>query len=93
MESEFAEQGTRNVSPYLSMADAIGYRASVLGGENAIREYNNGLVRSAVALLVRMWGTRELNADQRQWSHMANVVLPTNNATRAMGLVQPLLDE
>jgi isopenicillin-N epimerase len=52
--SEFAWQGTRDFSPFLSMADAIDFR-NAYGGDAVWRAYNNGLCTSVFDYLSQRW--------------------------------------
>jgi isopenicillin-N epimerase len=52
--SEFAWQGTRDFSPFLSMADAIAFRNSH-GGDAAWRAHNNQLCTSVFDYLSQRW--------------------------------------
>ncbi len=52
--SEFAWQGTRDFSPFLSMADAIAFR-NMHGGDATWRAYNDGLCTAAFEYLSNRW--------------------------------------
>ena len=78
-QTRFVWDGTRDRSPFLSIADAVDWRAS-LGGEDAIMAYNHKLAKDAGALLTEKWGTGVLDRGA-QANSMLNVVVPTTNLT------------
>jgi selenocysteine lyase/cysteine desulfurase len=72
---EFSYTGTKDYSPFLAMADALDFRESVLGGEEAIMKYNHDLAVRGGDLLSSKWQTDKLT-DDAYIGAMANVRLP-----------------
>jgi hercynylcysteine S-oxide lyase len=85
----FSYQGTDSYSPYLAMAAALDFRASI-GGDAAIMAYLHDTAEAAGALLASSWGTHVLQAADMH-AGMIDVGIPTSNATLAAAIPAELL--
>jgi selenocysteine lyase/cysteine desulfurase len=89
-QDNFAETGTRSLSPYLAMGDALAFRESV-GGDAAIMNYMHALAVEAGALLASMFHTDVL-LQPDMMAAMVDVRVPTLNATLAGAMPTLLLE-
>jgi isopenicillin-N epimerase len=71
--AEFDWQGTRDYSPWLSLPEAVDFRAYL--GETRVRAYCHDLAGRAAALLAEAWDT-ELGTPPAMRGFMATVRLP-----------------
>jgi len=76
--ANFEFVGTLDNAPYLCVADAIRWRAEVLGGEAAVREYTWGLARRGGARVAEMLGTEVMENREGTLGRcaMVNIGLP-----------------
>ena len=91
--AEFGWQGTRDPSNWLSVPEALAWRAGL--GEANVRDYCAALIQRAVALLEQAWGVRAATPPALR-GFMATIPIPGDPpATRAFAekLRQVLLDQ
>jgi isopenicillin-N epimerase len=91
MQSQFGWQGTTDYTNYLSLVDAVAFRASLPGGDAGVIEYIHNLAVQGGQMLVDNWGTEMLPADMT--AALVNVRLPceppTGGAERQGGQLEP----
>lgn len=80
--SNFDFTGTTDNFSFLTIADVIGWRRNVCGGERAIHEYCDQLCRKGGRRVAEILGTKTLgDLDQTPACFMVNILLPLDRAT------------
>ncbi|KAH3761153.1 pyridoxal phosphate-dependent transferase [Pelomyxa schiedti] len=87
----FEYTGTRDYTAFATIPAAMAWRESV-GGDQAIKQYNNDLAWEAGQLLASMWNTTILQP-QSMASAMIDVKFPSNDYTLACSIRDTILND
>eukprot|EP01064_Diplonema_japonicum_P030073 TRINITY_DN5002_c2_g1_i2.p1 TRINITY_DN5002_c2_g1~~TRINITY_DN5002_c2_g1_i2.p1 ORF type:complete len:694 (+),score=85.10 TRINITY_DN5002_c2_g1_i2:23-2083(+) len=74
--SEFAYQGLRDVSAWMSAIDGFDFVETVCGGWDAVRGYCHEQARRCVEILGELWGTKPFQQDQAHYGSLPIMPLP-----------------
>ena len=88
---EFNNGGTRDISAYIAVKDALVYRKEL--GDKKIMEYNHKLAWNAGNEVAKIWGTEILIEDEARIGAMVNVRLPCEDKEIIDKIVYKLLYE
>ena len=89
--TEFSYLGCKDYSAFLTIKDALEFRANF--GENEIMEYNRNLAFTSGNEIANMWGTELLVRDKSKSCAMVNVRIPFGDEKMILNAVQEALFE